>query len=157
VADDFDPRRHARGKRYRYQIWNRRVRSPLRRDTHWQIFQPLDVAAMRTAGTALLGEHDFSAFRAADCQASHAVRKLSLASGEAKAEGEIEISVEGTAFLKHMVRNIVGSLVEVGKGKQPAEWIARVLESRDRTLAGPTAPAHGLTLLEVLYPDAPSP
>jgi tRNA pseudouridine38-40 synthase len=156
VLEDFDPRRHARGKRYRYLIFNRRTPSPLRKRTHWQIFQPLDVAAMREASSALLGRHDFSAFRAADCQAAHPVRELRAAAISGGAGGEIAFDVEGTAFLKHMVRNIVGSLVQVGKKRQQVEWLRVALESKDRTQAGPTAPAHGLTLVEVLYPDAAS-
>lgn len=151
VPEEFDPRRQCKGKRYRYLISNRRARSPLRRRTHWEIFQPLDLAAIAAGSGALLGRHDFSAFRAANCQAAHGLRELRELSISGRAGDEIEFQVEGTAFLKHMVRNIVGSLVEVGRGKQPPEWIARVLASKDRRLAGPTAPAVGLTLLEVTY------
>ncbi len=151
VADDFDPRRGASGKRYRYLIWNRRAPSPMRRRTHWEIFQPLDVEAMRAAGALLLGRHDFSAFRASDCQATHAIRELRELSVEGQGGGEVSIAIEATAFLKHMARNIVGSLVEIGSGRKDAQWLKSALESRDRTLSGPTAPAHGLTLLEVLY------
>lgn len=151
APESFDPRRDAKGKRYRYLISNRRYRSPTRRRTHWEVFQPLDVPAMRRGAQFLLGEHDFSAFQAADCQAGHARREIRALSVETRDEKEIAISVEGTAFLKHMVRNIVGSLVEVGRGRRSPEWVGEVLESRDRTLAGPTAPPHGLTLLEVIY------
>jgi tRNA pseudouridine38-40 synthase len=150
VEAGFDPRRASSGKRYRYLLSNRPRRSPLRRRTHWEVFQPLEASAMAAAAPALLGLHDFSAFRASDCQAHHATRKLTRVEVEAKGD-EVLFHVEGTAFLKHMVRNIVGSLVEVGKGKQPPQWIAEVLASKDRKLAGPTAPAHGLTLVEVLY------
>jgi len=151
VAEDFDPRRQCTGKRYRYLISNRRARSPLRRRTHWEIFQPLDVAAIVGGSGALVGRHDFSAFRSADCQAAHGLRVLRELSVSGRAGDEIEFQVEGTAFLKYMVRNIVGSLVEVGRGKRPPEWIGQVLASKDRRLAGPTAPAVGLTLLEVSY------
>ncbi|HME90383.1 MAG TPA: tRNA pseudouridine(38-40) synthase TruA [Myxococcaceae bacterium] len=151
VADDFDPRRRAAGKRYRYWIWNRRSPSPLRRRTHWEIFQPLDVKAMASASALLLGKHDFSAFRASDCQASHAIRELRVLFVEGQSGGEIAIHLEATAFLKHMARNIVGSLVEIGRGRRDGQWLKAVLESKDRTLSGPTAPAHGLTLVEVLY------
>ena len=99
----------------------------------------------------MLGEHDFSAFQAADCQASHPRRTLRSLTVDQGADGEVAIVIEGTAFLKHMVRNLVGSLVEIGRGRRAPEWIGQVLESKDRTLAGPTAPAHGLTLLEVIY------
>jgi tRNA pseudouridine38-40 synthase len=155
VPEDFDPRRLARGKTYRYRIFNRRVPSPLRLRTHWQIFQPLDVAAMQAASCALLGRHDFSAFRASDCQAAHAVRELREVSITGAAGAEVTATVEGTAFLKHMVRNIVGTLVEVGKGRQPVEWVKRALDSKDRNQAGPTAPAHGLTLMKILYLEPP--
>ena len=151
VAEDFDPRRQCKGKRYRYLISNRRTRSPLRRRTHWEIFQPLDLAAIVAGSGALVGRHDFSAFRAADCQAAHGLRMLRELSVSGHVGDEIEVQVEGTAFLKYMVRNIVGSLVEVGRGKRPPAWIGAVLASKDRRLAGPTAPSVGLTLLEVTY------
>jgi tRNA pseudouridine38-40 synthase len=150
VAAEFDPRRDARGKRYRYRVCNRAVRSPLRRRTHWEVFAPLNVLAMREAAPYLLGRHDFSAFRASDCGAAHAVRTLWRLDVEAAGD-ELAFVVEGTAFLKHMVRNLVGTLVEVGKGRQPPGWVAEVLASRDRTRAGPTAPAHGLVMEEVFY------
>lgn len=151
VAPGFDPRRQSAGKRYRYLISNRRSRSPLRRRTHWEVFAPLDASAMRAALGPLLGRHDFSAFRAADCQARHPVRELRRLSLGDLGDGVLCLDVEGTAFLKHMVRNIVGTLVEVGKGRQGPGWVGEVLASQDRTRAGPTAPAQGLTLLEVLY------
>ncbi|HEX4620698.1 MAG TPA: tRNA pseudouridine(38-40) synthase TruA, partial [Myxococcaceae bacterium] len=156
VAADFDPRRGAAGKRYRYVIGNRRTRSPLRRLSHWEIFQPLSVQAMREASAPLLGRHDFSAFRASDCQARHAVRELRQVEVSGEGGDEIRIDVEGTAFVKHMVRNIAGTLVEVGKARHGPGWVREVLDSKDRTRAGPTAPAHGLTLIEVLYRGAPA-
>jgi tRNA pseudouridine38-40 synthase len=155
VAPSFDARRWARGKRYRYRIGNRRARSPMRRNTHWEIFQPLDLDAMRRAAEALIGQHDFQAFRAADCQSPTSVRKLTRIDVTGAAGDEIVIDVEGTAFLKHMVRNIVGSLADVGRAKKPFTWLGELLEQRDRTLAGMTAPPQGLTLVEVLYGDGP--
>jgi tRNA pseudouridine38-40 synthase len=150
VSAGFDPRRMSRGKRYRYLISNRPVRSPLRRRTHWQLFAPLDVAAMQAAARPLVGTHDFSAFRAANCEAlttSRTLREVSVSSfGDV-----VQFDVEGTAFLKHMVRNVVGTLVEVGRGRQEIPWVAEVLASQDRTRAGPTAPAQGLLLVEVRY------
>jgi len=154
VAPDFDPRRHARGKRYRYRVCNRPVRSPLRRRTHWELFAALDVPAMRAGAVHLLGRHDFSAFRASDCAAKTAVRELWRLDVEAQGD-ELVVVVEGTAFLKHMVRNLVGTLVEVGRGKRPAGWVAQVLASKDRGQAGPTAPAHGLVMEEVFYVPRP--
>jgi tRNA pseudouridine38-40 synthase len=154
VPDSFDPRRWATGKRYRYLISSRAGRAPLLRRTHWELFAPLDFGAMQIAAPALLGTHDFSSFRAADCEAPHPRRTLRTL--ELVEVGSVlRIEMEGTAFLKHMVRNIVGSLVEVGRGRRSPEWIPEVLAAKDRTLAGPTAPAHGLTLVEVTYGPGP--
>jgi tRNA pseudouridine38-40 synthase len=154
VPEAFDPRRDALGKRYRYLISNRPVRSPLRRRTHWELFAPLDLKAMERAARPLLGTHDFSAFRAANCEAKtteRTLRALTLA-----ASGDVvQFELEGRAFLKHMVRNIVGTLVEVGRGRQSVPWVAEVLAARDRTRAGPTAPAQGLVLVEVQYGELP--
>ncbi len=155
APEGFDPRRWAKLKRYVYRVSNRSVRSPLLRRTHWEIFQPLDVAQMREAAQHLLGEHDFSAFRAANCEAAHPVRKLTRAEVAGAPGAEVSFTFEGTAFLRHMVRNLVGTLVEVGRGKQPGGWVAEVLASRDRTQAGPTAPPHGLTLDEVMLGEGP--
>jgi tRNA pseudouridine38-40 synthase len=150
VPDDFDPRRDALGKRYRYLLSNRPLRSPLRRRTHWQLFAPLDMAPMEDAARALLGTHDFSAFRAANCEASVTLRTLRAVSLTSSGD-VVQFDVEGRSFLKYMVRNIVGTLVEVGRGRQPVAWVAEVLASRDRTRAGPTAPPQGLVLVEVQY------
>ncbi|MCP3099964.1 tRNA pseudouridine(38-40) synthase TruA [Myxococcus sp. K15C18031901] len=157
APEGFDPRRWSRGKRYRYRVSNRRSRSPLRRATHWEVFAPLDVEAMRRAAASLVGRHDFSSFRAADCQAKHAVREVWKVAVEGTPGGDISFVVEGTAFLKHMVRNLVGTLMEVGKGRKPEAWVAEVLAARDRKRAGPTAPAHGLVMEEVFYGDGPPP
>lgn len=151
VSEDFDPRRWSLGKRYRYRISNRPTRAPLWRRTHWALFAPLDVEAMREASRPLVGRHDFSAFRASDCEATHAVRELRALELQGEPRGELQLVVEGTAFLKHMVRNLVGTLVEVGKGKRPPGWVREVLESKDRRLAGQTAPPQGLVLERVFY------
>lgn len=159
VSPDFDARRWALGKVYRYRISNRRTRSPLRRRTHWEVFHPLDADEMREAARCLVGRHDFSAFRAADCQSAHGVRQLNEVrlegEGGGEGKGELVLTVRGTAFLKHMVRNIVGSLVEVGKGRRPASWMAEILEAKNRLDAGPTAPPQGLVLVEVVYGEGP--
>ena len=107
---------------------------------------------MEVAAGPLVGTHDFSAFRAANCEASTTLRTVhALRVG---ATGDVvQVELEGTAFLKHMVRNIVGTLVEVGRGRQSVGWVQEVLASRDRTRAGPTAPPQGLLLVEVRYPD----
>lgn len=155
VAPDFDPRRWARGKRYRYQVSNRRSRTPLRRQTHWEIYLPLNVGRMAEAAQCLVGSHDFSAFRASDCQAANARRELRRVEVTGTSGDEVTIVVEGTAFLKHMVRNLVGTLAEVGRARQPVAWVAQVLASKDRTTAGPTAPPQGLSLEEVFYGAGP--
>ena len=149
--DGFDARRSARGKRYRYRIQNLESRAPLSRLVAWQIFRPLDVAAMREAARPLLGRHDFAAFQAADCESHHAVRDLGRLEVLGEPRGEIAIVAEATAFVKHMVRNIVGTLVEAGLGRRDPASVAALLEGRDRTRAGATAPAHGLCLEEVFY------
>jgi len=149
--DGFDARRSARGKRYLYAIENAATRSPLGRLQAWQQFQPLDVSAMRAAARHLVGRHDFTAFQASDCACRHAVRKVWRLEVVGERGSRIEVLIEATAFVKHMVRAIVGTLVEVGLGKRSPESIPGLLESRDRTHAGPTAPSHGLCLEEVFY------
>jgi tRNA pseudouridine38-40 synthase len=152
--DGFDARRSARGKRYRYRILNDGGRAPLSRLYAWQVFRALDVDAMRAAAAPLVGRHDFASFQASDCAAHHAVRELRrldvLADG-----GGIDVVVEATAFVKHMVRNIVGTLVEVGVGRRAPASMPALLARRDRTAAGCTAPAHGLVLEEVFYDLTP--
>ncbi len=152
--DGFDARRDARGKRYRYRIQNLEGRSPLGRRVAWQVFRRLDVEAMREAARPLLGRHDFAAFQAADCESGHAVRDLGRIEVLGEPRGEIQVIAEATAFVKHMVRNVVGTLAEVGMGNRPPGWVGEVLEGRDRARAGPTAPAQGLCLEEVFYRDA---
>jgi tRNA pseudouridine38-40 synthase len=151
VAGDFHARFSARARRYRYSILNRAVRPALGRQyLSWER-RPLDADAMHRAAQALLGENDFSAFRTVHCQAPHARRELQEIT--VRREGEqIHIEVQANAFLHHMVRNIVGSLLLVGRGEQPEAWIARLLAGRDRTVAGPTAPAAGLVFLGPRYP-----
>ncbi|MEP6633828.1 MAG: tRNA pseudouridine(38-40) synthase TruA [Luteimonas sp.] len=151
VADDFHARFSARARRYQYRILNRSVRPAIARQSLTWFRPPLDAAVMHTAAQALLGEHDFSAFRTVHCQAPHARRDLQAI--EVRREGdEIAIDVRANAFLHHMVRNIVGSLLIVGVHERPPSWIEEVLAGRDRTLAGPTAPASGLLFLGPLYP-----
>jgi tRNA pseudouridine38-40 synthase len=146
----FDPRRGARGKRYLYLIDNGAVASPLLLRYAWHVPGRLDLGAMRAGLAALHGRHDFSAFCAApgrDAEPTCRVRALHVRRRRAL----IALIVSADRFLHHMVRNVAGSAVEVARGTHPAAWLAGVLASRDRTLAGPTAPAHGLTLLRVMY------
>jgi len=152
VAEDFDARRSARGKHYAYRVWNAPSRSPLLARTSWHLYRLLDVAAMNEAARDLLGEHDFSAFRAASCDRKNPVRILRRAEWVAEEPLLLALHLEGTAFLRHMARVIAGTLVEVGLHARPVSDVARVLAGRDRTLAGRTAPAHGLTLEGVHYP-----
>lgn len=151
VADDFNARFSARARRYRYRILNRAVRPALERQYLSWIRRPLDAAAMHRAAQALVGERDFSAFRTVHCQAPHARRDLQRIAVERDGD-EVHVDVQANAFLHHMVRNIVGSLLEVGAGDRPEAWIAEVLATRDRTVAGPTAPAAGLVFVGPLYP-----
>jgi tRNA pseudouridine38-40 synthase len=150
----FDARRWARGKRYVYTLVRSPVRTPLWRGRAWEVRRPLDVAAMTAALPHLRGRHDFSALRAADCPATttvREVRELSIRAELLRERELLEVRIEATAFLKHMVRNLVGTLVEVGHGKRSPDSLVELLDSRDRTRAGPTAPPHGLMLDEVFY------
>jgi len=147
----FDARRSASGKRYRYRIENGPSRRPLSRRQAWQQFRPLDAGAMRDAAARLVGRHDFASFQAADCACAHAVRHLTRLDVLGERGGAIELVVEATAFVKHMVRNLAGTLVEVGLGRREPASMAGLLAARDRRLAGPTAPPQGLCLEEVFY------
>lgn len=149
--DGFDARRSARGKRYRYVIENGPTRAPLNRLFAWQLFVPLDVGAMRDAARTLVGRHDFAAFQAADCAAHHAVRDVRRLEVVGERGGRVEVTVEATAFVKHMVRNFVGTLVQVGHGKRAPGSLPALLAGGDRKAAGPTAPPQGLCLEEVFY------
>jgi tRNA pseudouridine38-40 synthase len=153
VPADFHARYSALDRGYRYRILNRPVRSALERDRAWWVRQPLDQQAMQAAARTFLGEHDFSAFRAAACQSHSPVRNVTRL--DVSSHGQIlNIEIEANAFLHHMVRNIVGTLVQIGIGAKPVGWIAELLTARDRRLAGMTAPAAGLSLVAVRYPRA---
>jgi tRNA pseudouridine38-40 synthase len=151
--EDFHARFSATGRRYRYQILNRLQRSALHRHRAWWVHQPLDESVMHEAAQLLRGEHDFSAFRAAGCQAKTAMRELTAISVQ-RHDDWVTVDVSANAFLMHMVRNITGTLVAIGQGEQPVRWARDVLESRDRTTGGVTAPPHGLTLVAVDYPKS---
>ncbi|HVT09029.1 MAG TPA: tRNA pseudouridine(38-40) synthase TruA [Polyangia bacterium] len=150
AAPDFDARFSARGKVYRYTVWSHFVRSPRRARTAWHVRQPLDLDAVRATAALLVGEHDFRAFRASDCDrltTRRIVRRLDVD----RQGAVVTFDVEATAFLKNMVRILVGTLVDVGRGRVEPATVARMLETGDRTVGGMTAPACGLTLLRVLY------
>ncbi|UCE86477.1 MAG: tRNA pseudouridine(38-40) synthase TruA [Deltaproteobacteria bacterium] len=147
----FHARRDAVSKLYRYRIWNGARRSALRARTAYAVPVPLDVAAMREAARALEGTHDFAGFQSTGSSATTTVRTLLRLDVCGAPGDEIAIEVEGTGFLRHMVRALVGTLLEVGSGKRPAESMSVLLAARDRGQAGPTAPARGLTLVRVDY------
>jgi tRNA pseudouridine38-40 synthase len=148
----FHARFSSRGKHYRYRVLARQDRAPLERRTAWHRPYPIDVDAMRAAAAHLVGEHDFSAFRAAGCTAKHAVRRLDRID-IARTGDVITIDVRGNAFVRNMVRIIAGTLVTAGEGRTTPAAVAAALASRDREQAGQTAPACGLTLVEVFYED----
>lgn len=153
VGDDFHARYSATARSYRYVILNRLVRSALDRYRAWWVYQPLDAERMHAGAQSLLGTHDFSAFRAAGCQAATPVRDLTSIA-VTRAGDCIVLHVTANAFLQHMVRNITGTLVMIGAGDARIDALPAILASKDRTRAGPAAPPHGLTLLHVAYPDA---
>lgn len=147
----FDPRRDARAKRYRYELWNARVRSPVRAARMYHVPYALDAAALREASSVLAGPHDFASFQAAGSPIEATERTLLAVTIHGCPGGELAFEFEGTGFLRHMVRILVGTLLEVGEGKRTPESLVQVLAAKDRTAAGPTAPAHALTLLWVRY------
>jgi tRNA pseudouridine38-40 synthase len=150
VDAEFHARYAARSRTYRYVLLNRPVRPALAaRYAGWH-HAPLEVKAMQAAARTLIGEHDFSAFRAAECQAKSPVRTLHSLSVERRGE-RLDFTLRANAWLQHMVRNIVGALVHVGKGAQPAEWMRALLESRDRTRGAATFGPEGLYLEAVEY------
>jgi len=154
MTADFDARHSASGKLYRYQIWNGRARSALLEKTHYHVRSPLSLDLMKEAADALCGRHDFASFRAADCQRKTTVRllrKVEILEIPQAFGSQILIEVEGTAFLKNMVRILAGTLIQVGLCKMTVSHVKTLLHVLDRTQAGPTAPSHGLFLCRVDY------
>lgn len=154
AREGWNARFSAVGRAYRYRILNRRARPALLSGRVWHVQAPLDPALMREAAEMLVGRHDFSSFRAAACQASSPVRTLDRL--DVARNGEmIEILAEARSFLHHQVRNMVGTLKLVGERRWQPDRVATVLQRRDRSAAGPTAPADGLCLTGVRYPIDP--
>ena len=153
VPEDWSARFSAIGRAYRYRILNRAARPALDWGRVWHVKKRLDAAAMHEAAQGLLGRHDFSAYRAASCQAKSPLRTLDRLD-VTRLGDEIEIIAEARSFLHHQVRNMVGTLVEVGYGRRPASWPRAVLLGGDRAKAGQTAPPEGLVLTGVRYPVA---
>jgi tRNA pseudouridine38-40 synthase len=150
VAADFDARRSARGKVYRYLIWNHAIRSPRLARTTWHLRAPLDTHVMRQAASLLIGTHDFRGFRAADCTRLNTIRTMRRFDVDRQG-ALITMEVEGNAFLKNMVRIMVGTLVGIGRNTVSQTSIGEVLTSGNRAKAGVTAPPHGLSLARVIY------
>ncbi len=152
VADDFHARFSARARAYRYVIYNAMVASAVFHDLSSWEFRPLDHARMNECAQLLLGEHDFSSFRAVGCQAKSSNRCVQEVS-VSREKDLVYLDIRANAFLYHMVRNIAGSLVEVGKGEQDINWFSRVFKAGDRNQAAATAPAAGLYFLYARYED----
>ncbi len=150
VASDFHAQYAARQKTYAYMVYNHPLPSAFRAPYAWHLRRPLDLASMQSAAQVILGRHDFSAFRAASCTARNPVRCLSRIAVKRRGE-QLFFVLRANGFLRHMVRNIVGTLVLIGQGKIHPESMAPILQSRQRQQAGPTAPPHGLFLVRVRY------
>ena len=151
VPSSFHARFSALGRAYRYTLYNHPVRAPLQRQQAAWAFRPLNETLMAQAAQSFIGTHDFSSFRSSECQAKTPVRSVRQLKVQRRGDF-IYIDIEADAFLHHMVRNIVGTLVVVGQGKQPVAWVAQVLVARDRSCAAPTHAACGLSLVKVTYP-----
>ena len=152
VNDDFHARFSASKRKYSYKILNQKTRSSLARNYFWWVYDELDVNQMQSGAKYLIGKHDFTSFRATSCQASSPIREIFDIQIQKNDEG-LRITLTANAYLQRMVRNIVGALVQIGKQEKDAKWMHDVLKGRDRKLAGIAAPAHGLTLLAVKYPN----
>lgn len=152
VSDDFHARFSAFARQYRYVIFNRAVHSAvLHNRVTWEPYK-MDEQLMHQAAQALIGEQDFSAFRASQCQAEHAMREVQEIKVSRRGD-MVFIDIRANAFLHHMVRNIAGTLMEIGKGNATVEWVQELLAGKDRTLAAATAPASGLYFVNAFYPD----
>ena len=150
MPDHFNPRGWTKNKLYRYRILNRFSPCPFRAGIVWHLKgRRLDVSAIERALPALVGQHDFTSFRAARCSAQSTVRTINDARVRELEDGEIQIEFEGHGFLRHQVRIMVGTLVDVGRGRIEPTRLAEILGEQDRSAAGRTAPAHGLTLVNV--------
>ncbi len=151
VPADFHARYSAKGKVYDYDLYLNRVRSPLRRNQAWHIPVSLDLDSMAEALGCLIGEHDFAGFQSTGTPVKTTVRRIDSAFLARHSGGLVRITLSGNGFLRHMVRAVVGTLVEVGRGKITPDGFTEILKAADRARAGATAPAHGLCLREVLY------
>ncbi len=153
VDENFNARKDCKSKVYEYRILNRNLRSAFHRGYAWHIPEKLNLKEMKEAAQYLIGEHDFSSFRSVGTSTRTATRKVIRAEWRRGKDGLLRFEIEANGFLKQMVRAIVGTLVEVGRGRISSEEFLKILESKDRKVAGPTAPAHGLFLKEVRYTE----
>jgi tRNA pseudouridine38-40 synthase len=151
VDEGFHARKHSKSKIYEYRILNRNLRTAFYHGYVWHIPQRLNLTEMKKATQSLVGEHDFAAFRTVGSPTRTTVRRVIRAEWKRRRDGLIRFEIEANGFLKQMVRSIVGTLVEIGKGKMKATDLRKILNSKDRREAGPTAPAQGLFLKEVKY------
>ncbi len=154
VPASFDPRRDSKGKVYLYRVLNREIRSPLLRRSSWFVRWPLDITRMRAAAVHFIGRKDFTSFRAAGSDAPHSVREITALEVYDRSDetpGLIEFEVRGTAFLRHMVRIVAGTLVAVGAGSIEPDEVERIIEAQDRSVAPETAPPGGLCLVHIEY------
>ena len=152
VDDGFNARFSATARRYLYCIHNTMVRSAIGAGMFTREYRSLDAVRMHQAAQALVGEHDFSAYRAAKCQSKTPMRNVQEISVTRQGE-MVLLNVKASAFLHHMVRNIAGVLMDIGAGEQSIDWAAHLLAGRDRTLGAMTAPPHGIYLVDVVYPE----
>jgi tRNA pseudouridine38-40 synthase len=153
APDAFHARRDALSKLYTYRLWTAPVRSPLRERTALWVPAPHDLDAMRRAAAALVGEHDFASFQAAGAPKRSTLRRMDRLEIAGVWGGEVAVHAEASGFLRHMVRNLIGTLLEVGRGRRSPDSMPALLAARDRGRAGPTAAPHGLTLVRVHYGD----
>jgi tRNA pseudouridine38-40 synthase len=151
VDEGFHARKHSKSKVYEYRILNRNLRSAFHRGYVWYIPQKLNLTEMKKATQSLVGEHDFSSFRSVGTPTQTAVRRVIRAEWKRGRDGLIRFEIEANGFLKQMVRSIIGTLVEIGKGRMKASDFRQIMNSMERKNAGPTAPAQGLFLKEVKY------
>ena len=151
MPDSFHARFDVRSKHYRYHILNRRIAPAIGRQFVWHIRKPLDTAAMMQAAGTLLGTHDFKAFEGAGSPRDHSIRTVTDSTIRVAGDGNLTYDIRANGFLRFMVRNIVGTLVEVGLGRLDKQAVGAILQSKDRSRAGATAPPQGLFLMDVTY------
>lgn len=152
VGDQFHARFSCHGRSYLYRVQVRRAPAALRKNRVWRIAQELDVPAMQAASACLIGKHDFTTFRSAQCQADSPIRSMGRVDVK-RVDDEVHFELEAISFLHNQVRSLVGSLVQVGLGRWPVDQMEKALKAADRTQCGPVAPAQGLYFVKASYPE----